>query len=163
MCATLLDAGCDVLALGDTTGIAATPGQVARYLDALIAACGHDTLAAHFHDTRGMALANTVVALQHGIHEFDASLAGLGGCPHAPGATGNVATEDLVFMLAQHGLPKRVSTLEHLLAVAPACSRTRSPARATVRFSLVRAGLPKGLCGGSNERDSEGEWHDFAN
>ncbi|MGH8808909.1 MAG: hydroxymethylglutaryl-CoA lyase, partial [Noviherbaspirillum sp.] len=94
----VLDAGCDIVALADTTGHA-TPGQVERFLDALIPLAPEKLTVAHFHDTRGMALPNTMVALEHGIREFDASLAGLGGCPHAPGATGNVATEDLVFML----------------------------------------------------------------
>ncbi|WP_321811901.1 MULTISPECIES: hydroxymethylglutaryl-CoA lyase [unclassified Burkholderia] len=93
-----IEAGADVIALGDTTGHA-TPLHVGRLLEILLAAAGTKVTSLHLHDTRGLALANTLVALEHGIREFDASLAGLGGCPNAPGATGNVATEDLVYML----------------------------------------------------------------
>lgn len=96
-----LAAGADAIALGDTTGDA-TPRQVGDVIDRVRALAGERLRSLHFHDTRGLGLANTVIALQHGIREFDASLAGLGGCPHAPGATGNVNTEDLVFML--HGM-----------------------------------------------------------
>jgi hydroxymethylglutaryl-CoA lyase len=99
---TLFDLGVTELSLGDTIGVA-TPGQVAALLDAL----GHqgisaDQLAVHFHDTYGQALANTFAALQAGITTVDASAGGLGGCPYAKNATGNLATEDLVWML--HGL-----------------------------------------------------------
>ncbi|MFM0692318.1 hydroxymethylglutaryl-CoA lyase [Paraburkholderia graminis] len=93
-----VNAGADVIALGDTTG-EATPRQVGEILDLVRGVAGDKLRSLHFHDTRGLGLANTLIALQHGIREFDASLAGLGGCPHAPGATGNVNTEDLVFML----------------------------------------------------------------
>ncbi|RBQ19499.1 hydroxymethylglutaryl-CoA lyase [Spongiactinospora rosea] len=98
----LLALGCDELSLGDTTGVA-TPGHVAALLDAF-AACdvGPGRLAVHFHDTYGQALANTLAALQRGITVVDASTGGLGGCPFAESATGNLATEDLVWML--HGL-----------------------------------------------------------
>ena len=96
-----LAAGADAIAHGDTTGHA-TPRQVGDVIDRVRALAGERLRSLHFHDTRGLGLANTVIALQHGIREFDASLAGLGGCPHAPGATGNVNTEDLVFML--HGM-----------------------------------------------------------
>lgn len=97
-----LEAGADALALGDTTG-QATPRQVGEIIDLVRGIAGAKLRSLHFHDTRGLGLANTVIALQHGIREFDASLAGLGGCPHAPGATGNVNTEDLVFMLDSMG------------------------------------------------------------
>ncbi|WP_310035156.1 hydroxymethylglutaryl-CoA lyase [Paraburkholderia graminis] len=93
-----VNAGADVIALGDTTG-EATPRQVGEIIDLVRGVAGDKLRSLHFHDTRGLGLANTLIALQHGIREFDASLAGLGGCPHAPGATGNVNTEDLVFML----------------------------------------------------------------
>jgi hydroxymethylglutaryl-CoA lyase len=93
-----VNAGADVIALGDTTG-EATPRQVGEIIDLVRGVAGDKLRSLHFHDTRGLGLANTLIALQHGILEFDASLAGLGGCPHAPGATGNVNTEDLVFML----------------------------------------------------------------
>ncbi|MFC1409639.1 hydroxymethylglutaryl-CoA lyase [Streptacidiphilus sp. N1-12] len=98
----LLDLGCDELSLGDTIGTG-TPGQVAALLDAFAAAgVGPERLAVHFHDTYGQALANTLAALQLGVSTVDASAGGLGGCPYAKSATGNLATEDLVWML--HGL-----------------------------------------------------------
>ncbi|MFD5027064.1 hydroxymethylglutaryl-CoA lyase [Streptomyces sp. NPDC058373] len=101
--ATALHAmGCDELSLGDTIGVA-TPGQVGSLLRALHAAgVGPGALAVHFHDTYGQALSNTLAALQHGVTVVDASAGGLGGCPYARSATGNLATEDLVWML--HGL-----------------------------------------------------------
>ncbi|MEV0443478.1 hydroxymethylglutaryl-CoA lyase [Streptomyces spectabilis] len=102
VCKALLDMGCDELSLGDTIGVA-TPGHVL----ALLAALGEqgvptDRIGVHFHDTYGQALANTLAALQHGVTTVDASAGGLGGCPYAKSATGNLATEDLVWML--HGL-----------------------------------------------------------
>jgi hydroxymethylglutaryl-CoA lyase len=99
---TLFDFGITELSLGDTIGVA-TPGQVVALLDALAQqGIGVDQLAVHFHDTYGQALANTLVALQHGITVVDASAGGLGGCPYAKSATGNLATEDLLWQL--HGL-----------------------------------------------------------
>ncbi|POX56119.1 hydroxymethylglutaryl-CoA lyase [Streptomyces sp. Ru71] len=101
-CRALLDMGCDELSLGDTIGVA-TPGHVTALLTALgEAGVGPQTLGVHFHDTYGQALANTLAALQHGVTTVDASAGGLGGCPYAKSATGNLATEDLVWML--HGL-----------------------------------------------------------
>jgi hydroxymethylglutaryl-CoA lyase len=95
----LLDLGCYQLSLGDTTGVGTT-GHVAALLDAFNAAgVGDDRLAMHFHDTYGQALANASAALRHGVTTFDASAGGLGGCPYAESATGNLATEDLVWML----------------------------------------------------------------
>ncbi len=95
----LLDMGCDELSLGDTIGVA-TPGHVAALLTALDeAGVPTDRLAVHFHDTYGQALANTLAALRHGVTTVDASAGGLGGCPYAKSATGNLATEDLVWML----------------------------------------------------------------
>ncbi len=98
----VIEAGCDLVSLGDTTGYA-NPGQVATVIQAVRAIAGERLKAAHFHDTRGLALANSLVAVQQGIRELDASLAGLGGCPFAPGASGNTVTEDLVFMLHSMG------------------------------------------------------------
>lgn len=97
------EAGADSIGLGDTTGYA-NPAQVRRLFRRLRGVVGDRLQGGHFHDTRGMGLANVVAALDCGIHSFDSSLAGLGGCPHAPGATGNIATEDLVFMLESMGL-----------------------------------------------------------
>jgi hydroxymethylglutaryl-CoA lyase len=98
----LFDLGCDELSLGDTIGVA-TPGHVRKLLAALDES-GVPTgrLAVHFHDTYGQALANTLAALEAGVTTVDASAGGLGGCPYARSATGNLATEDLVWML--HGL-----------------------------------------------------------
>lgn len=102
VCRRLLDYGCDELSLGDTIGVA-TPGHVAALLGGLAeAGIPPALLAVHFHDTYGQALANTLAALQHGVSTVDASAGGLGGCPFARSATGNLATEDLVWML--HGL-----------------------------------------------------------
>jgi len=100
--AELAAMGCDEVSLGDTIGVA-TPGQVVDLLEALdVLGVGTDRLAVHFHDTYGQALANTIVALQHGVTTVDSSAGGLGGCPFAGSATGNLATEDLVWQL--HGL-----------------------------------------------------------
>ena len=101
------------VAISDTIGIA-HPGQVPRVIEAVTLRVPLPALALHFHDTRGTALANVLAALDLGITTFDASAGGLGGCPYAPGATGNLATEDLVYML--HGLGVRTGVnLEKLL------------------------------------------------
>ncbi|WP_329043204.1 hydroxymethylglutaryl-CoA lyase [Streptomyces sp. NBC_00178] len=95
----LMDLGCDELSLGDTIGVA-TPGHVVALLAALNeAGVSTGTIGVHFHDTYGQALSNTLAALQHGVTTVDASAGGLGGCPYAKSATGNLATEDLVWML----------------------------------------------------------------
>ncbi|MBL1112423.1 hydroxymethylglutaryl-CoA lyase [Streptomyces sp. 110] len=100
----LLDMGCDEISLGDTIGVA-TPGHVRELLDTLNeAGVADDRLAVHFHDTYGQALANTLAALEHGVTTVDASAGGLGGCPYAKSATGNLATEDLVWMLDGLGI-----------------------------------------------------------
>ncbi|MDQ6659137.1 MAG: hydroxymethylglutaryl-CoA lyase [Actinomycetota bacterium] len=100
----LLDLGCDQLSLGDTIGVA-TAGQVTALIAAFGAAgIGVDQLAVHFHDTYGQALSNTAAALRSGVTTVDASAGGLGGCPYAKSATGNLATEDLVWMLTGLGI-----------------------------------------------------------
>jgi hydroxymethylglutaryl-CoA lyase len=100
----LLGAGADTLSIADTIGVG-TPNQVIDVVQALLDA-GIDSarFGLHFHDTRGTALANIMAGLQMGVHEFDASAGGLGGCPFAPGATGNVATEDVVYLLNGMGI-----------------------------------------------------------
>ncbi|OQR64898.1 hydroxymethylglutaryl-CoA lyase [Streptomyces maremycinicus] len=104
VCRALLDLGCDELSLGDTIGVA-TPGHVGSLLTALNEqGVPTGALAVHFHDTYGQALANTLAALQHGVTTVDASAGGLGGCPFAKSATGNLATEDLVWMLRGLGI-----------------------------------------------------------
>ena len=104
VCTSLLDMGCDELSLGDTIGVA-TPGHVVALLAALDeAGVPVSALGVHFHDTYGQALANTLAALQQGVTTVDASAGGLGGCPYAKSATGNLATEDLVWMLRGLGI-----------------------------------------------------------
>lgn len=109
----LLDLGCWQLSLGDTIGVA-TPGQVRAVLDAF---GDPDTLAVHFHDTYGQALSNTLTALEYGVTTVDASAGGLGGCPYAASATGNLATEDLVWMLDGLGI-RHGADLDRLVATS---------------------------------------------
>ena len=100
--ARFLDLGADELCLADTIG-AADPAQVRSLTQQLVDANGADRLSCHFHDTRAMGLANVFAAVESGVRKFDTSIGGLGGCPFAPGASGNVATEDVVMMLEQMG------------------------------------------------------------
>ena len=106
--------GCYEISLGDTIGTA-TPGRVEAMVSAVAARLPVEQLAAHFHDTYGQALANIVVALEQGVAVIDSSVAGLGGCPYAPGAAGNVASEDVLYMLDGLGVRTGVS-LEKLAA-----------------------------------------------
>lgn len=99
----LFEFGIDELSLGDTIGVA-NPVQVQQTLERLLKRFPAEKIALHFHNTRGMALANVFASLQMGITIFDSSLGGLGGCPYAPGASGNLATDDLVYMLTQMGI-----------------------------------------------------------
>lgn len=101
--ARLLDLGCYEVSVGDTIGVG-TPLQVQGVIGMLLQVIPASKLAMHFHDTRGTALANTLAALEMGIATYDASSGGLGGCPYAPGASGNMATEDLVYMLDSMGI-----------------------------------------------------------
>lgn len=100
--ARFIELGADELCIADTIG-AANPAQVRALTRSLVEAHGAQRLGGHFHDTRAMGLANVYAALESGIRKFDASIAGLGGCPFAPGASGNVATEDVVMLLEQMG------------------------------------------------------------
>jgi hydroxymethylglutaryl-CoA lyase len=104
----LLEMGAFEVAVSDTIGVA-HPGQVAAVLDALLVEIPVERLALHFHDTRGTALANVLAALSLGVRTFDASAGGLGGCPFAPGAAGNLATDDLIYMLEGLGAVTGVS------------------------------------------------------
>ncbi|HEX8789319.1 MAG TPA: hydroxymethylglutaryl-CoA lyase [Polyangiaceae bacterium] len=97
----LVDMGVYQVSLGDTIGVG-TPRQTERILEMMLAEIPREKIAMHMHDTRGTALANVLVGLELGVRDFDASVGGLGGCPYAPGAAGNLATEDLVYML--HGM-----------------------------------------------------------
>lgn len=98
-----LDYNVDQIVLADTIG-AANPAQVKQSLEPITAKHGNEKIACHFHDTRAMGLANVYAAYTAGVNQFDASIAGLGGCPFAPGASGNVATEDVAMMFAQMGV-----------------------------------------------------------
>lgn len=109
----LFGMGVDEVSIGDTIGVA-TPKQVHEKLKELVRIFPTERLAAHFHDTRGTGLANVVAALDEGIRIFDSSIGGLGGCPYAPGAAGNIATEDLVYMLEGMGYSTGVN-LDRLL------------------------------------------------
>ena len=102
LCAQMLRAGAHEVVIADTIG-AAAPAAVSAMMRRLVAAHGAEVLSVHFHDTRAMALANCYAALAEGVRKFDSSIGGLGGCPFAPGASGNVATEDVVLMLEACG------------------------------------------------------------
>ncbi|WP_082234080.1 hydroxymethylglutaryl-CoA lyase [Halobacillus massiliensis] len=111
----LLDMGVDELSLGDTIGVA-NPRQVDEVLQKVLENISKDKIAMHFHNTQGMALANVLVSLQHGITTYDSALGGLGGCPYAQGASGNLATDDLVHML--HGMGIKTGLNEEKLKEA---------------------------------------------
>jgi hydroxymethylglutaryl-CoA lyase len=133
-------AGVDESGLSDTTGMA-NPAQVRRLFSKVRAAIGDKTGAAHMHNTRGLGLANCLAAYDVGVRTFDSSLAGLGGCPYAPGASGNVVTEDLVFMFEAMGVATGID-LEQLIAA-------REPLKAGLPGEPVygmtpEAGLPRG-------------------
>ena len=135
----LAEAGADEIVVADTVGYA-DPVQVRTVFKAVMAELGKLPVAAHFHDTRGTGLANVAAAVECGVRRFDASLAGLGGCPFAPGASGNIVMDDLCFMLDSMGLSTGVD-LEKLLAV-------RDIVRAALpdiemHGALARAGLPR--------------------
>ena len=111
-------AGADEVGLSDTTGYA-NPAQVRRLFGRLRSALGQQAGAAHMHNTRGLGLANCLAALDAGVRTFDASLGGLGGCPYAPGASGNVVTEDLVFMFEAMGIATGIDLTRLIAARAP--------------------------------------------
>lgn len=134
----MAQAGVDHIALGDTVGFAG-PRQIRNLFTQLRQLLGKLPVGAHFHDTRGMGMANVLAALDAGVRHFDASLGGLGGCPFALGATGNIATEDLCFLLEEYGLQTGINLekllearrwLAHLLPDEP------------LQGALSRAGLP---------------------
>src|SRR5690625_829665 len=103
VCERLFELGVDDLSLGDTIGTA-VPSQVEELLEAVLHRYPNKNIIMHFHDTRGMAIANIVTSMRYGITRFDSSLGGLGGCPYAPGAAGNVATDDLLYLLQGLGI-----------------------------------------------------------
>ena len=135
----LLDAGCDRVSIGDTVGFA-DPRAVRTLFEQARAIAGERFCSGHFHDTRGLALANVYAALETGVAAFDATLAGIGGCPYAPGASGNAASEDLAFMLEGMGIATGID-LERLLALRAKVAGWL--AGETLHGTLWRAGLPK--------------------
>ena len=142
----VIKAGADESGLSDTTGMA-NPAQVRRLFKRMFAAIGARTGAAHMHNTRGLGLANCLAAFDVGVRTFDSSLGGLGGCPYAPGASGNVVTEDLVFMFEAMGVNTGVN-LDKLIAA-------REPLRAGLPGEPIygmtpEAGLPKGFAQGTS-------------
>ena len=142
----LLDAGADRVSLADTVGYA-DPHSVSVLVEKALRIAGHKLCCGHFHDTRGLALANAYATLSLGIQRFDASLAGIGGCPHAPGASGNAATEDLVFMLEASGVKTGID-LPKLLALRQQVADWLKGEQ--THGTLWRAGLPKNFKGAMN-------------
>ena len=135
----LLDAGADRVSLADTVGYA-DPAAVRKLFEAARKIAGERFHCGHFHDTRGLALANVCAALETGVSRFDATLAGIGGCPHAPGASGNASSEDLAFMLASMGFHTGID-IERLLVLRAKVADWL--AGETLHGTLWRAGLPK--------------------
>ncbi|AMM25806.1 hydroxymethylglutaryl-CoA lyase [Variovorax sp. PAMC 28711] len=135
----LLDAGADRVSLADTVGYA-DPGMVRDLFEDAVKIAGKRFWCGHFHDTRGLGLANVYAALEVGVARFDACLAGIGGCPHAPGASGNVSTEDLAYMLGSMGIATGID-IEPLLALRARVAEWL--AGETLHGSLWQAGLPK--------------------
>jgi len=145
LAAKVIEAGADESGLSDTTGMA-NPAQVRRIFNRVRAEIGEHTGAAHMHNTRGLGLANCLAAYDVGVRTFDASQGGLGGCPYAPGASGNVVTEDLVFMFEAMGVRTGID-LERLIAA-------RAPLQAGLPGEPLygmtpEAGLPKGFTQGA--------------
>ena len=132
VCARFMQQGADEVAIADTIG-AANPLQVRKLTKALVDEHGAQRLSCHFHDTRAMGLANVYAAVESGIRKFDASIGGLGGCPFAPGAAGNVATEDVVMLLSQMGFETGIdlNRLMESAALARELTGTAPGGRAT--------------------------------
>ncbi|HYP70132.1 MAG TPA: hydroxymethylglutaryl-CoA lyase, partial [Variovorax sp.] len=141
----LLDAGADRVSIADTVGYGG-PGEVRDLFEKARRIAGERFWCGHFHDTRGLALANVYAAMETGVARFDATLAGIGGCPHAPGASGNASTEDLAFMLATMGVETGLD-IARLLALRAKVARWLEGE--TLHGTLWRAGLPKTLAAAS--------------
>jgi hydroxymethylglutaryl-CoA lyase len=134
--ARLIEMGAFEVAVSDTIGIA-HPGQVPQVLAPVLARVPPERVALHFHDTRGTALANVLAALPLGIRTFDASAGGLGGCPYAPGAAGNLATDDLIYML--NGLGAETGVSQEKLSEASAFIGSRIDHRLPSRYAQANA------------------------
>jgi len=135
----LLDAGADRVSIADTVGYA-DPAHVRALFEKARAIAGDRFWCGHFHDTRGLALANVYAAMEAGVSRFDASLAGIGGCPHAPGASGNASTEDVAYMLASMGVETGVD-LSKLFALRGRVGEWLQGE--ALHGSVFRAGLPR--------------------
>ena len=146
MAEQVIAAGVDECGLSDTTGMA-NPAQVRRLFTRVFAAIGDKTGAAHMHNTRGLGLANCLAAWDVGVRTFDSSQGGLGGCPHAPGASGNVVTEDLVFMFEAMG----VSTGVHITKLIAARAALQAGLPGEPIYGMTpEAGLPLGFMQGTH-------------
>ena len=135
----LLDAGADRVSLADTVGYA-DPAMVSALFEDATRIAGDRLWCGHFHDTRGLGLANVYAAMEVGVHRFDACLAGIGGCPHAPGASGNVSTEDLAYMLGSMGIRTGID-IDRLLALRQRVAGWLSGE--ALHGALWQAGLPR--------------------
>lgn len=138
----LLALGVDELSIGDTIGVA-TPREVATLTRALLSVAPIEKLAYHFHDTRGTAIANVAAALEMGIEAFDSSASGLGGCPYAPGAGGNLATDDLVYFLEREGMATGVDPLALAQASLPVLSHLGRAPEAKAQRAVLGASCRK--------------------
>jgi hydroxymethylglutaryl-CoA lyase len=136
----VLDAGAERVGLADTVGYA-DPLQVSRLFERCLAVAGDRLACGHFHDTRGLGLANVYAAWQSGVRRFDACVGGIGGCPHAPGASGNVATEDVAYLFASMGVPTGLD-FDALIELRGAIGE-QWLAGETLHGNIWRAGLPK--------------------
>lgn len=135
----VLDVGVDRVGLADTVGYA-DPRAVEALFTQAFSIAGKRLACGHFHDTRGLGMANVMAAWHTGVRRFDASLAGIGGCPHAPGASGNVASEDLAYLFASMGMPTGID-IQQLLALRTRVAQWLDGE--TLHGTLWRAGLPK--------------------
>ncbi len=135
--ASLLDIGVTELSIGDTIGVA-TPGQVVDVIETLLPLTGIERLAMHFHDTRGTALANVLTALELGVTIFDSQAGGLGGCHYAPGASGNLASEDLLYLLHGLGIETGID-LEKVVAASAFLAQARGSAPASRYYAAATA------------------------
>jgi hydroxymethylglutaryl-CoA lyase len=142
----LLDAGADRVSLADTVGYA-DPNSVSKLVEQALRIAGDKFCCGHFHDTRGLALANVYASLQLGVRRFDASLAGIGGCPHAPGASGNASSEDLAFLLEATGVNTGIDINKLLTLRSKVAGWLQGE---QTNGTLWRAGLPKNFKGASH-------------
>jgi hydroxymethylglutaryl-CoA lyase len=147
---TLLKAGADEITIADTVGYA-NPGQVRALMRKVVAITEDVPVACHFHDTRGLGLANVMAALDAGVRSFDSSLGGLGGCPFAPNATGNINTEDTVFLLESEGLDTGIDI--HALLTIRETIASWLPGE-PFTGAIARAGVPKTF----DLREAEAVW-----